>query len=197
MAVSRKALPLLALTILVTIAVASTVIGQGQPAARGQGAGAAAGGRQRLEPPTPPAVQVGHPSGKLVIWGDMADFTRPGTPGLRCYATSRFVRGQRAGFRMTAIDGGTGEVENSTELVVHVTHGGRTIDLPMRWRGIGAYPADEYLHAPVEMWTGVWEIPADAPLGTASYTVTAKDKFGRTASFTPFPNHLSQLSVVE
>ena len=50
---------------------------------------------------------------------------------------------------------------------------------------------------PVMMWTGVWEVPADAPLGTASYTVTAKDKFGRTATFTPFPNRLSQLTIVE
>ena len=47
------------------------------------------------------------------------------------------------------------------------------------------------------MWTGVWEVPADAPLGTVSYTITAKDKFGRTASYTPFPNHLSQLAIVE
>ena len=193
---SLKALLVLTLTAVVTIAAATTVIGQGQPGGRAQGAGAAPGGRQRLDPPTPPAVQVGHPSGKLVIWGDMADFTRPG-PVLRCYATSRFKRGQRAGFRMTAVDGGTGEVENSTEMVVHVTHAGKTIDLPMRWRGTQSYPADEYLHAPVEMWTGVWEVPADAPLGTASYTVTAKDKFGRTATFNPFPNHLSQLSIVE
>ncbi len=40
-------------------------------------------------------------------------------------------------------------------------------------------------------------MPADAPIGTASYTVTAKDKFGRTALFNPFPNHLSQLTIVE
>ena len=174
---------------LITIAANTVVVGQGQAPAGG-------GGRGRLNPPTPPAVQVGHPSGKLVIWGDMADFTRP-APVLRCYATSRFKRGQRAGFRMTAIDGGTGEVENSTEMVIHVTHAGKSFDLPMRWRGDMPYPGDEYIRAPIEMWTGVWEVPADAPLGTATYTVTAKDKFGRTASFTPFPNHLSQLAIVE
>ena len=172
----------IALTVTTLMAIAANTVVVGQ--------------RQRLDPPTPPAVQVGHPSGKLVLWGDMADFTRPG-PVLRCYETSRFKRGQRAGFRMTAIDGGTGEVENSTEMVVHVTHGGKTIDLPMRWRGNQSYPADEYIGPPVMMWTGVWEVPADAPLGTASYTVTAKDKFGRTATFTPFPNRLSQLTIVE
>jgi hypothetical protein len=176
---------------LMAIAANTVVVGQGQAPAPGGGRG-----RGRLDPPTPPAVQAGHPSGKLVIWGDMADFTRP-APVLRCYATSRFHRGQRAGFRMTAVDGGTGEVENSTEMVIHITHAGNTFDLPMRWRGNQPYPADEYIHAPVEMWTGVWEVPADAPLGTASYTVTAKDKFGRTATFNPFPNHLSQLAIVE
>jgi hypothetical protein len=38
-----------------------------------------------------------------VIWGDLADMSRPGTP-LRCFNTNRFHRGQRAGFRMTAIE---------------------------------------------------------------------------------------------
>jgi hypothetical protein len=180
----------LSLTAVVAIAASTVAVGQATPPAPAQG------GRVRLTPPPPPEVQAGHPSGKLVIWGDTADFTRPG-PVLRCYATSRFKRGQRAGFRMTAIDGGTGEVENSTEMVIHVTHAGKTIDLPMRWRGKDSYPADEYIHAPSEMWTGVWEVPMDAAVGTVSYTITAKDKFGRTASFTPFPNHLSQLTIVE
>ncbi len=36
------------------------------------------------------------------------------------------------------------------------------------------------------MWTGVWEVPADAPLGTASDTITAKDTVG-----------LPQLAIVE
>jgi len=40
-------------------------------------------------------------------------------------------------------------------------------------------------------------VPADAPIGTISYTVTATDRFGRTASFSPFINVLSQFAVVE
>ena len=131
-----------------------------------------------------------------MIWGDLADFSPPGTP-LRCFNTNRFKRGQRAGFRMTAIDGGTGEVENTAEMVVHITIGGKTIDLPFRWRGNQPFPPQEYLHAPAEMWTARWEVPADAPIGTWSYTVTATDRFGRTATFNPFPNHLSQLTIVE
>lgn len=176
-----------ALIVLVTGTMGSTISGQGNPHAQGRGQPA---------PPAPPPPQAGHPSGKLVIWGDIADFTRPGAP-LRCYATSRFKRGQRAGFRMTAIDGGTGEVENTAEMVVHVTHAGKTIDIPMRWRGVGGFPASEYPRQPSEMWTGVWEIPADAPIGQVEYTVTAKDRFGRTATFNPFPNRLAQFTIVE
>jgi hypothetical protein len=160
------------------------------------GAGAdIAGQAQQQAPPAPPAPQPGHGMGKLVIWGDMADFSRPGTP-LRCYNTNRFRRGQRAGFRMTAVDGATGEVENTAEMVVHIQYMGKTIDVPMRWRGVGNFPKQEYLRAPVEMWTAMWEVPMDAPIGALSYTVTAKDRFGRTASFTPFPNMLTQLTIV-
>lgn len=181
------------LAVAVVLAVAATypVIGQEGPAGP-----PAAGARGRGAPPPPPEPQPGHPSGKLVIWGDLTDFSRPGTP-LRCYNTNRFTRGQRAGFRMTAIDGGTGEVERTAEMVVHLEFGGRTIDIPMRWRGNQPFPKQEYLRPPVEMWTGVWDVPMDAPTGTFHYTVTAKDRFGRTASFTPFPNHLSQFTIIE
>jgi hypothetical protein len=177
---------LFSLIVLMGLGTSLVVAGQGR-----QGAAPAA-----AAPPPPPAPQAGHPSGKLVIWGDMADFSRPGTP-IRCYNTNRFKRGQRAGFRMTAVDGGTGEVENTTEMVAHIQYGGRTVDVPMRWRGNVPFPKQEYLRAPTEMWTGVWEVPMDAPIGALTYTVTAKDRFGRTASFTPFPSTLTQLAVVE
>ena len=172
---------------LLTSAGGSTLSGQGAAPAPGPGRGV---------PPPPPAPQPGHPTGKLVIWGDMGDMTRPG-PALRCFNTNRFKRGQRAGFRMTAIDGGTGEVENTAEMVVHIDYAGTIIDVPMRWRGVGGFPAAEYPRQPSEMWTGVWEVPVDAMTGIFSYTVTAKDRFGRTATFRPFPNHLSQFTIIE
>lgn len=186
-----KTISVLGISTLILISLAASIAGQQQPAPGGQAAGQGRGAA-----PPPPEPQPGHPSGKLVIWGDLADFTRPGVP-LRCYATSRFKRGQRAGFRMTAVDGGTGEVENTAVMVIHITHGGKTIDLPMRWRGNQPYPKQEYLRPPVEMWTGVWEVPADAPIGTVNYTITATDRFGRTATYVPFPNHLSQFAIVE
>ena len=70
---------------------------------------------QAQAPAPPPPPQAGHPSGKLVIWGDTAIFINPTDPN-NCILTSRFRRGERVGFRMTAIDGGTGEVEQTAVL---------------------------------------------------------------------------------
>ena len=173
----------------VTMAIGRTLAGQDQPPARGQGRG-------RGEPPPPPPPQAGHPSGKLVIWGDLANFDRPPAP-THCVLMSRFKRGQRVGFRMTAVDGGSGEVENTAVLTAHLSYGGKSVDVPMRWRGNQPYPPQEYPRAPAEMWTGVWTVPDDATTGTVSYTVTAMDRFGRTATFSPFPNVVAQLAIVE
>ena len=49
-------------------------------------------------------------------------------PPENCFLRNRFLRGQGVGFRVTAIDGGTGMPEPSAEVVVHVTHGGKTVD---------------------------------------------------------------------
>ena len=64
-------------------------------------------------------------------------------------------------------------------------------------RGNVGFPADQYLRAPKEMWTGAWTVPADATVGSIRYTVTATDRFRRTATFTPFPAVPSQLTIVE
>src|SRR2546422_8568339 len=142
------------------------------------------GGGQRRGHPNPPLPppepQAGHPSGKLVIWGDIASFDVPATVPTHCLLMSRFKRGQRVGFRMTAIDGGSGETENTAVMVVHLKYAGRIVDIPMRWRGQGRIN-NEYPRQPSEMWTGVWTVPADAPIGPLSYTVTVQDRFGRTA----------------
>jgi len=186
-----KRISIWALIGVVTLSVGATIAGQEAPPP-GQGRGRAAG-----PPPPPPEPQPGHPSGKLVIWGDVVSFDVPGTLPTHCIQTSRFKRGQRMGFRMTAIDGGAGETENTAVLVAHVKYAGQTIDVPMRWRGQGGFPAAEYPRQPSEMWTGVWVVPADAPPATLSYTVTATDRFGRTATFSPFINLVSQIAIVE
>jgi hypothetical protein len=187
-----KRVTVLAATLVVAIALAATVAGQAP--AEGQRGGAARG---RGEAPPPPPAQAGHGQGKLVIWGDLASFDKPGTAPTHCILTNRFKRGQQVGFRMTAIDGGTGETENTATMVVHLKYMGQTIDVPTRWRGVGGFPADEYPRQPSEMWTGVWIVPMDAQPGRLSYTVTATDRFGRTATFNPFINVVPQPTIVE
>jgi hypothetical protein len=177
--------------VLLTVATTSVLAGRAQANAPGQ--------RQAQPAAPPPPAQAGHPSGKLVIWGDVARFDRPENPD-NCILTNRFKRGQRIGFRMTAIDGGTGEVENTAILVAHVMAAGTTVDAPMRWRGAAgpaAPPPNGYLRSPAELWTGFWTVPADAQPGRISYTVTATDRFGRSASFTPFSAEASQLVIVQ
>jgi hypothetical protein len=167
--------------------------------ASGQAQAPAAGPPQgRAQQAAPPPAQAGHGQGKLVIWGDIALFEKPGTPD-NCILTNRFKRGQRVGFRMTGIDGGTGEVENTATLVAHVNYGGRTVDVPMRFRGTAGPNApapNGYLRTPYNMWTGFWVVPNDAPTGVLTYTVTATDSFGRSATFTPFSYETSQLTIV-
>ena len=187
LAKTTSALVLIAVSTLVS----STVSGQAQPA-RGQAAPAQGRGAE----PAPPARQPKHGSGSLIVAGDVVNFNPAGTPNA-CGLQSRFKRGDRVGFRMTARDGGTGEPENTATLVAHVTFAGKTVDVPMRWRGQGAYPEKDYLRPPNDMWTGAWTVPKDAPIGTISYTVTATDSFGRKSTFTPFAAIPSQLTIVE
>ena len=54
-----------------------------------------------------------------------------------------------------------------------------------------------YLRSPLELWTGSWTVPDEAPTSVISYTVTATDRFGRTATFTPFSAEASQLVIVQ
>jgi hypothetical protein len=151
--------------------------------------------------PAAPKARTGHPSGKLVLWGDVALFIRPGEAD-NCIQTNRFKRGQRIGFRMAAIDGGTGEPENTAMLTAHLNVGGKMIDVPMRFRGNpdpsqAAPQPNGYTRPITNLWTGWWLVPPDAPMGVLTYTVTATDQFGRTATFEPFSYDASQLTIVE
>jgi hypothetical protein len=83
-----------------------------------------------------------------VIWGDLASFDNPPTVPTHCILSNRFKRGQRVGFRMTAIDGGTGETENTATMVFTST----TWDRPSTFRrggaGVVGFPAAEYPRQP-------------------------------------------------
>ena len=130
-----KTVSMLSLVALVTIAVGFTVSGQDQPARAGSADEAHRLRRLLRRPDTP--------SGKLVIWGDLASFDQPATAPTHCILTNRFKRGQRVGIRMTAIDGGSGEVENTAVLTAHLTLGGQddrrahAVARPGRLPGLG------------------------------------------------------------
>ena len=134
-------------------------------------------------------AQTASGSDRLIVYGDVVFFTPPKAP-LSCVESSHFKKGDSVGFRMTAINPATGKRDRTSELVVHVTFGGKTVDVPMHDRQNDRSPEREF-------WIGKWVVPADAPIGIVRYTVTAKDKGGRTGEFKPFPNQASQLTIVE
>src|SRR5688500_20123354 len=71
--------------------------------------------------------------GKLIVFGDVTLFLgKPGMAG-NCALQSRFKRGDAVGFRMTAIDPVAGQREPSAQLVVHLTYGGITHALTIRY----------------------------------------------------------------
>jgi len=126
---------------------------------------------------------------RLILSGDLVYFLGGGQPR-NCFMSNRYKRGEPVGFRMTAIDPATGGRDRATQVVVHITYGGKTIDVPMRDRQTEQQPERAFFVAK-------WIVPDDAPLGTVSYSVTAKDPRGRTGEWKPFEVAASQLTIVE
>jgi hypothetical protein len=130
------------------------------------------------------------PAGQLVLYGDMTTFYGLGKPE-NCVLRSRYKRGDPVGFRMFALDRETGlRIEKDSEVVVHLSYAGSTLDIPMRYRGTVKQPQ-------LDFWVAKWMVPADAPVGIIRYTVTARAKSGKTGEFKPFDNDQSQLTIVE
>lgn len=137
----------------------------------------------------PPLAGQSGSAGPLVVYGDIVEFLDQTNP-MTCQPKVRFKRGEAMGFRMTAINPATNSRDRATELVVHITYGGNTVEVPMRDRQTERQPEREF-------WVAKWVVPADAPIGAVHYRVTAKDPQGRTDEFTPFPVQNSQLTIVE
>lgn len=136
-----------------------------------------------------PASLSGQSGGdRLVVFGDVVYFYPPGQPK-NCLLNNQFKRGEPVGFRMNAINPATGTRDRATQLVVHMTFAGRTIDLPMRDRQSATQPEREF-------WIAKWMVPEDAPMGIVRYTVTAKDPQGRTGEFKPFEVQASQVTII-
>jgi hypothetical protein len=126
---------------------------------------------------------------QLVVYGDLTYFFGPGKP-LNCTMSNRYKRGEPVGFRATAINPATGTRDKATQLVVHLSYAGRTLDVPMRDRQTAQQPEREF-------WVAKWIVPDDTPVGIVRYTITAKDPQGRTGEFKPFEVQTSQLTIVE
>jgi hypothetical protein len=126
---------------------------------------------------------------RLNVYGDVTYFFGAGRP-LNCTLNNRYKRGEPVGFRMTAVDPATGQRDRATQLTVHLTYAGKTIDLPMRDRQTENQPERTF-------WVAKWVVPDDAPVGIVRYTVTAKDPQGRTGEFKPFEVEASQITIVE
>jgi len=135
-------------------------------------------------PAPPPAGQ-----GKLIVYGDIALFQPPGHPD-NCILRNRFKRGEPVGFRMFVADPSTGKREESAQLVVHINAGGKTVDVPMRYRATEKQPEREF-------WVAKWVVPPETPVGIVRFTVTASDKYGRSGEFKPFEVQASQITIVE
>jgi hypothetical protein len=134
--------------------------------------------------PAPVAGQAG----KLVVYGDVVYFYPPGN-ARNCILNNQFKRGEPIGFRMTAIDPATGTRDRTTQLVVHLSYAGKTVDVPMRDRQTDRQPEREF-------WVAKWVVPDDAPMGVVRFTVTARDSQGRTGEFKPFEVQASQITIV-
>jgi hypothetical protein len=142
--------------------------------------------------------QGNQPAGKLILWGDIAVFQPPPSPE-NCIVKNRFKRSEPVGFRLYALDGGTNQPEPSAQVVVHITHGGKTYDIPALYRGVPQKNPDGGGTMPVRanQWTAKWKVPTDAPTGTVHYSATARDKFGRTAEWTPQGGEPSWVTIVQ
>jgi hypothetical protein len=135
--------------------------------------------------PAPPAAGTG----TLIVYGDVTLFQPPPHPE-NCVLRNRFKRGDPVGFRMFVADPSSGRREESATLVVHVSAGGKTFDVPMRYRATATQPERQF-------WVAKWVVPADAPTGVVRFSVTATDKYGRKGEFKPFEVQASQLTIVD
>ncbi len=142
-------------------------------------------------PATPAAPTAAPPpmANKLIVYGDTVLFGGKDVPD-SCTEKSRFKHGESVGFRMTAVDPLTGKVQDDAKITIHLTIGGKAVDVPMKFRGTGPNPHPG-------MWTGKWVVPNDAPTGIVKFVADATDKAGRSGEFQPFQVDASELAVVQ
>jgi hypothetical protein len=137
------------------------------------------------------------PTGQLVLFADTAVFADPASPE-NCTLRNRFKRGDNVGFRLYAVDGGINKPEESAQVTVHITSGGKTYDLPALYRAV-PHKNEKGMDMPIRpgMWTAKWAVPQDAATGVVKYSATATDKYGRTAEWTAKGGQPSWVTIVQ
>jgi hypothetical protein len=145
--VRLKGVSVLAATLLLGVVLATSVAGQQQAACAGRPAQGGGGRRGDAAPPTPQRRSRDIPQASWSS-GAISQLRQSANGPDALHPVESLQARSAVGFRMTAIDGGTGETENTATMVVHINYMGQTIDVPTRWRGVGGFPAAEYPRQP-------------------------------------------------
>ncbi len=138
--------------------------------------------------------QPGHAQSaeRLFFEGDtVRGITPTGPTGPLCVLSSQFKHKEEIVWRVRVLDGRNGKPVDDKglkSLVVQLPNGQTAA---MKY---GAHPnrgpqTDHF-------WSGSWQVPADYPTGSFTYTVVATDKNGKSKSWQPFNVGLSQLTVI-
>ena len=124
--------------------------------------------------------------------GDMVSGRPPeGVQAPVCVLASQFKRGDQVVWRVRVLDAATGKPLDDKGLK------NLQVELPDGQKFSAKYGAHPPKGAPSDyFWSAAWRIPADYPTGSLSYTVTAVDVKGRSATWQPFKMAPSQLTVV-
>ena len=114
-----------------------------------------------------------------------------GPTGPLCVLNSQFKHSEEIVWRVRVLDGRTGKPiddKGLKSLVVQLPNGQ---SVAMKYGGHpNRGPQTDHF------WSSSWQVPADYPTGSFTYTVVATDKHGKTQSWQPFNIGLSQLTVI-
>lgn len=114
-----------------------------------------------------------------------------GPTGPLCVLDSQFKHAEEIVWRVRVLDGRNGKPVDDKglkSLVVQLPNGA---SVALKYGGHpNRGPQTDHF------WSASWQVPADYPSGSFTYTVVATDKHGKTKSWQPFNVGLSQLTVV-
>lgn len=124
--------------------------------------------------------------------GDMVRGRPPeGVKAPVCVLASQFKRKDTVVWRLRVLDAASGQPLDDKALK------SLQVELPDGRKFGAKYGPHPPKGTPSDhFWSAAWEIPADYPTGTLSYTVTAVDQKGRSATWQPFRMAPSQLTIV-